>query len=213
MRRTRGAERPAPEGRTEPNVQQAVPFVGNAIWVTTQRLSDPATFSIAPLEPEDWPAVRAISLEGIASGRATFETEAPPWDKWNASHRPTPRLKATEGGRVVGWAALGPVSRRPAYAGVAEVSIYVCGASQGRGVGTRLPSALVEASESAGIWSLQAGIFAVNAASISLHTRCGFRTVGIRERIGQLRGAWQDVVLMERRSARVGIASHDHPPA
>jgi L-amino acid N-acyltransferase YncA len=167
---------------------------------------NPVSFSIASLEPEDWPSVRSIYLEGIASGRATFETEAPSWDVWNASHRSAPRLKVSDGSRVIGWAALGPVSRRPAYAGVAEVSIYVSADSQGHGVGTRLLTALVSSSEDAGIWSLQAGIFAITAPSIALHERCGFRIVGIRERIGQLHGTWQDIVLMERRSLRVGLA-------
>lgn len=168
-------------------------------------MNEPPPLSIAPLEPEDWPSVRSIYLEGIASGRATFETDAPPWEVWNASHRATPRRKACLGSRIVGWAALGPTSRRSAYKGVAEVSIYVTADAQGRGVGTRLLSALVSASEDDGIWSLQAGIFAINTASIALHSRCGFRTVGIRERIGQLQGVWQDVVLMERRSPRVGV--------
>jgi L-amino acid N-acyltransferase YncA len=170
-------------------------------------LKGQALISIAPLGPEDWPSVRSIYLEGIASGQATFETEAPPWEAWNKAHRPDPRLKALDRDRTVGWAALGPVSRRLAYAGVAEVSIYVSTDSQGRGVGTKLLSALVSASEDAGIWSLQAGIFLINAPSVALHSRCGFRTVGIRERIGQLHGKWQDVVLMERRSPRVGVAS------
>jgi phosphinothricin acetyltransferase len=152
----------------------------------------------------DWPGVAEIYREGIATGRATFETDLPSWDVWDQAHLPHSRLVAAEGGRVLGWAALSPVSRRAVYAGVAEVSIYVAGASQGRGLGRALLEALIEASEQAGIWTLQAGIFAINTASIALHRRLGFRQVGIRERIGQLQGVWHDVALMERRSRSVG---------
>ena len=108
-------------------------------------------------------------------------------------------------GEVVGWAVLSPVSRRKVYSGVAEVSVYVGSRIRGRGIGKALLRALIEASESSGLWTLQAGIFAINQASISLHERCGFRVVGLRERIGQLHGVWHDVVLMERRSTKVGL--------
>lgn len=159
-------------------------------------------FSIDSLEPSDWPFVRSIYLEGIASGQATFETEAPSWQDWNESHLPRPRLKAVGETGIAGWAALSPVSRRAAYSGVAEVSIYVTERSRGQGIGKALLSELVRASEESGLWTLQAGIFAVNAPSIALHAACGFRVVGTRERLGRLAGVWHDVVLMERRSAR-----------
>ena len=158
---------------------------------------------ITSVEPGDWDSIRAIYLEGIATGLATFETEAPAWAAWDESHLRRPRLKAVEGERIIGWAALSPVSRRAVYGGVAELSIFVAAGWRGQGVGKALLSALVSASEETGIWTLQAGIIAENAASIALHRACGFREVGIRERIGRLAGAWRDVVLMERRSLRV----------
>jgi len=156
------------------------------------------------LEPADWDSVRAIYAQGIATRLATFETEVPSWEAWDEAHLRHPRLKATDESGVVGWAVLSPVSRRAAYSGVAEVSIYVAEASRGRGVGKVLLSALVRSSEEFGIWTLQAGIFAENTPSLALHGACGFREVGIRERIGRLDGVWRDVVLMERRSPRVG---------
>ena len=150
---------------------------------------------------EDWPAVRSIYLEGIATGNATFEKIAPEWERWNEGHLPACRLVARARDEVVGWAALSPVSRRPVYAGVAEVSVYISARARGQGVGTALLSRLVEDSEQAGIWTLQAGIFPENTASIQLHQRAGFRMVGIRERLGSMDGRWRDVVLLERRSA------------
>lgn len=162
------------------------------------------TIEFRPLKQDDWPTVRAIYLEGIATGQATFQTEAPAWEAWDAGHVRQCRIVATEAGASVGWAALSPVSSRACYAGVAEVSIYVAAAARGRGVGRRLLDALVAESERAGFWTLQAGIFPENAASLALHARCGFRIVGRRERIGQLHGRWRDVLLLERRSAVVG---------
>ena len=156
------------------------------------------------LSPGDWDDVRRIYLEGIADGNATFETEAPSWEKWDASHRPAPRLVARESSSTVGWAALSSVSSREAYRGVAEVSVYVAAAARGRGVGRALLSELVRRSEDSGVWTLQAGIFPENAASLALHRACGFRTVGRRERLGRLVGVWRDVMLLERRSDRVG---------
>ena len=156
--------------------------------------------SIDPLEPSDWPSVRSIYIEGIASGQATFETVAPSWEDWNESHLTRPRLKAVAETGIAGWAALSPVSPRAAYSGVAEVSIYVAEGSRGRGIGKALLSELVRSSEESGLWTLQAGIMAVNAPSIALHAACGFRVVGNRERLGRLGGVWHDVVLMERRS-------------
>ncbi|HEX8118939.1 MAG TPA: GNAT family N-acetyltransferase [Pyrinomonadaceae bacterium] len=156
--------------------------------------------------PAHWPGVRAVYEEGLATGDATFETEAPVWERWDASHLRACRLVAlAEGGRVAGWAALSPVSARKVYAGVAEVSVYVGEKFRGLGVGRALLEALVRESESEGIWTLQAGIFSENAASVSLHESCGFRTVGRRERVGKLKGRWRDTVLLERRSQTVGV--------
>ena len=156
--------------------------------------------AVRPMRPDDWPAVRRIYAEGIATGLATFETAAPDWPAWNASHLEACRLVATGDGGLAGWAALSPVSDRCVYAGVAEVSVYVGEASRGQGVGRVLLDALVAASERHGLWTLQAGIFPENMASVALHERCGFRVVGRRERLGRLGGAWRDVLLLERRS-------------
>jgi phosphinothricin acetyltransferase len=156
---------------------------------------------LAALTAADWPAVREIYREGIATGNATFETEPPEWPQWDAKHLPHSRLVARTGGGVVGWAALSPVSARPVYRGVAEVSLYVAEAARGQGVGRTLLAALVAESARHGIWTLQAGIFPENAASIALHRRAGFRVVGTRERIGQMAdGRWRDTVLVERRA-------------
>jgi phosphinothricin acetyltransferase len=167
-------------------------------------MSRPDT-TVRAMHADDWPSVSRIYAEGIATGTATFETAVPAWERWDASHLSVARLVAVREGEVAAWAALTPVSGRCVYAGVAEVSVYVGAAARGIGIGKRLLDALVEASEAAGIWTLQSGIFASNAASIALHASCGFRVVGVRERIGALRGEWLDVVLMERRSATVGV--------
>ncbi len=161
--------------------------------------------SVDNMKEEDWPAIRSIYVEGIATGDATFETGAPEWEEWDQAHLPGCRLVARSGGEVVGWAALSSVSGRCVYSGVAEVSVYVASAARGRGVGKALLEALVEASERAGIWTLQAGMFPENSISIALHKSCGFREVGRRERLGQLHGVWRDVVLLERRSKTVGV--------
>jgi phosphinothricin acetyltransferase len=159
--------------------------------------------TIEPMTAAHWPAVRAIYEQGIASGDATFETAAPGWEAWDAGRLHGHRLVATLGGLVAGWAALSPVSERRAYAGVAEASVYVASSAAGRGVGRALLGRLVAGAEAAGIWTVQAGIFPENAASLALHRRCGFRTVGVRERLGKLDGRWRDVVLLERRSPLV----------
>ena len=156
------------------------------------------------LSVEDWPAVRAIFADGIATRNATFETEPPSWDDWNAAHLREHRLAARDASGLVGWAALTPYSSRPAYAGVAEVSIYVAAGRHRRGVGSALLGELVARTEAAGIWTLQAGIFPENVASLRLHSAHGFRVVGVRERIGRLDGDWRDVTLLERRSREVG---------
>ncbi|MFN2596859.1 MAG: N-acetyltransferase family protein [Pyrinomonadaceae bacterium] len=159
---------------------------------------------IEEMRPEDWGRVRAIYLEGIATGDATLETDAPAWEAWDASHLKSCRLVARAGGEIVGWAALSPVSSRCVYGGVGEVSVYVAESARGKGVGRGLLAALVEESERSGLWTLQAGVLAENAASIRLHERCGFRVVGTRQRLGKLKGVWRDVVLLERRSEMVG---------
>jgi len=161
--------------------------------------------SIERMQPEHWPAVRAIYLEGIATGNATFEQTAPDWEKWDEGHLPGARIVArTDDRDVLGWAALSVVSSRCVYAGVAEVSIYVAQHARGLGVGRKLLARLIADSETAGIWTLQAGIFPENVASIALHRGAGFRVVGHRERLGQMNGQWRDVVLMERRSSAAG---------
>jgi phosphinothricin acetyltransferase len=159
---------------------------------------------VEPMSPADWEAVRAIYQEGITSGQATFEVEAPPWEQWDAGHHAFGRLVARAGGRVVGWAALSPVSRRRCYAGVAEVSVYVAAAHRGRGVGRRLLQAVIAESERHGVWTLQGGTFAENAASLRLQEACGFRVLGRRERIARHHGVWRDTILTERRSPVVG---------
>ncbi len=156
--------------------------------------------SIEEMKDEHWPTVRAIYQEGIAGANATFETQAPEWEEWDRTHLHEGRLVAKMDGAVVGWAALSPVSSRPGYAGVAEVSIYVATSAREKGIGKALLQALIEVSERAGLWTLQGGIFPENEASIALHRSCGFREVGLRERIGRLHGVWKDVVLMERRA-------------
>ena len=158
-------------------------------------------YIIEALNPDDWDEVRGIYLEGIATGNATFETTAPSWEEWNASHLPHSRLVTRTNNEVAGWAALSPVSRRAVYAGVAEVSIYVKSALRGKGIGRGLLAELIVESEAHGIWTLQAGIFPENEQSLILHKQAGFREIGRRERIGHLNGTWRDVILLERRSS------------
>lgn len=153
----------------------------------------------------DWEGVRAVYVEGLATGQATFETEAPGWERWDAAHLSFARLVARAGERIEGWAALSPVSSRRVYAGVAEVSVYVGREARGRGLGRSLLAALIEESERHGVWTLQASIFPENAASVALHEALGFRVVGRRERVAKLDGRWRDTVLFERRSTVVGV--------
>lgn len=157
------------------------------------------------MTPTDWPAIHRIYEDGIATGTATLETDAPSWMSWDDSHLDSCRMVAEDDGEVVAWAALTPVSGRCAYGGVAELSIYVAEDARGKHLGTKLLEALVDESEDAGFWTLQAQIFEKNAASIHIHENVGFRTVGVRERIGKIKGEWQNVVLMERRSETVGV--------
>jgi L-amino acid N-acyltransferase YncA len=158
---------------------------------------------VRDLRPEDWPAVRAIYEDGIRSGNATFETETPSWEAWDAAHT-DPRLVAEHDGAVVGWAALSSYSSRCCYRGVGEVSVYVGEAARGAGVGRLLLEQLVERSERDGYWTLTAGVFPENEASLHLHRACGFREIGVHERLGELDGVWRDVVWLERRSTVVG---------
>ena len=167
-------------------------------------------YDLYKMTTDDWEQVRSIYLEGIDTGNATFESEAPDWDRWTSSHIQECRLVAKAGQTVLGWAALSPVSGRCVYSGVAEVSVYVAHKFQGLGIGGRLLAALIKASEEKGIWTLEAGIFPENMDSIRLHQRSGFREVGRREKFSKMtygphKGIWRDVVLMERRSKSVGI--------
>lgn len=155
--------------------------------------------------PEDWGRVAAIYREGIATGNATFETDVPAYEQWAPRHVAGCSIVACDGAVVAGWGALSPYSVRRVYAGVAEASVYVGESYRGKGLGTRLLSHLIERSEAKGFWTLQAVIFPENRASIALCKRLGFREVGARRRLGRANGAWRDVVLLERRSDRVGI--------
>jgi L-amino acid N-acyltransferase YncA len=147
----------------------------------------------------DYELVAAIFGEGIATGQATFETEVPDWEEWDARHLPGHRLVAELDGEVVGWCAVVPYSNRPVYAGVVEESVYVTDRARGRGVGRALLVELIASARAGGLWTLQAGVFPENEASLALHRSLGFRDVGVRERIGRLGGEWRDVVLLELR--------------
>lgn len=160
--------------------------------------------TVDEMRPGHWDDVARIYAEGIATGQATFETTTPSWEAWDAAHLAAGRLVALEGGEIVGWAALARVSSREVYEGVAEVSVYVRDAHRGKGIGSLLLGRLIEESERQGIWTLQAGVFPENTASVRLHRNLGFRDVGLRERIGRLHGRWRDVLLLERRSGVAG---------
>jgi L-amino acid N-acyltransferase YncA len=155
---------------------------------------------VRDLRPEDWPQVASIYEDGIRTGNATFESGVPSWEDWDAGHMEH-RLVAELDGEVAGCAALSATSDRCCYRGVAENSVYVAAWARGRGVGRTLLEELIARSEAAGIWTLQAGIFPENQASLRLHLVCGFRLVGVRERLGEIGGRWRDVLLLERRSA------------
>lgn len=154
---------------------------------------------VRPLHRGDYPTAAAIFAEGIATGLATFETQVPTWEEWDATHLPEHRLVAEHDGGVVGWVAVVPYSRRAIYRGVGEESVYVAARARGQGVGRALLTGVIESARDGGLWTLQAGIFPDNIASLELHRRLGFRVVGVRERIGQLDGVWRDVVLLELR--------------
>jgi len=159
---------------------------------------------IVPMTHEHWPTVQEIYRAGIASGNATFETEVPEWEQWDAKHLEFARLVALVDGAVKGWAALSPVSIRRVYRGVAENSVYVAPDAQGLGLGRLLLDRLINESETNGVWTLQNSIFPENVASLKLHRSFGFREVGRRERIAQLDGVWRDTIFMERRSTVAG---------
>ncbi|NOT77187.1 MAG: N-acetyltransferase [Cyclobacteriaceae bacterium] len=164
------------------------------------------TMKIISMQPEHWDQVKTIYEQGIATGHATFQTSAPEWDEWNESHLAKGRLIAIdENSNVLGWAALTPVSGRCVYAGVAEVSVYLSESARGKGIGKTLLAELIGTSERDGFWTLQAGVLRENISSIKIHEACGFHIVGVRERLGQLKGTWRDVVLLERRSLVVGV--------
>ena len=156
------------------------------------------------MQAKDWQTVSKIYEEGIATGFATFETSTPSYESWDSAHMASCRLVAIENEKVLGWAALSPVSNRCVYGGVAEVSVYVGQKSRGKGVGQLLINALINESETEGLWTLQSGIFPENEGSIELHKKVGFRYIGKRERVGKLDGEWKDNLLFERRSKTVG---------
>ena len=162
------------------------------------------------MKPEDWPQVRAIFLEGMATGNSTFETNAPDWENWDSAHLSEHRLVIREGDSILAWAALSPVSSRCVYQGVAELSLYVAAGHRGKGIGSALLKAIINLTEKAGLWTLQGGIFPENTPSLRLVRKHGFKEIGRRERIGKmtygdLAGTWRDVILVERRSSVTGI--------
>jgi phosphinothricin acetyltransferase len=159
--------------------------------------------AIGDLRPEHWPEVARIYADGIATGNATFETEVPSWERWDASHLGEHRFVALREGAVLGWAAVSPVSERCVYGGVVENSVYIDEATRGLGIGRLLLERLIASTEQAGIWTIQTGIFPENEGSLRLHERVGFEVVGRRKRLGKLHGVWRDVLLLERRSSVV----------
>lgn len=162
------------------------------------------TISIRPMDATDWPTVSRIYEDGIATGFATFETSIPTYESWDAAHMTSCRLIAIEDEKILGWAALSPVSSRCVYGGIGEVSVYIGKESRGKGAGRLLLNALIKESEAEGLWTIQSGIFPENKGSIELHKKVGFRYIGKRERVGKLDGEWKDNLLFERRSETVG---------
>lgn len=158
---------------------------------------------IEPMTDGHADAVLGIYQSGIDEGNATFETHVPAWETFSAARLPDHRFVATDGGLVLGWTAVAPVSARRVYAGVAEHSLYVGAVARGRGIGRELLEALISSTESAGIWTIQSSIFPENIASLRLHRSAGFREIGMRERIAQHHGRWRDVILIERRSRAI----------
>jgi len=160
---------------------------------------------IQRLTQQDYPAVKRIYEQGLATGNSTFQTSAPEWEEWDSSHLATCRIVGMKDNEVIGWAALTPVSGRCVYAGVAEVSVYVDQSFRGKGFGTTLLEALIRESEKNNVWTLQAGIFPENTSSIRIHEALGFRQIGYREKIGKLNGVWRNTLLLERRSTVIGV--------
>ena len=160
---------------------------------------------IGPMRPDDWHLVERILAEGIATGDSTFETTTPSWERWDADHLDDLRLVAREGGHVLGWAAASRVSVRDVYEGVVECSVYVGEDARGRGVGEMLLPALIEAADAADVWTIEAIVFVENEASAKMVRDAGFRLVGRRERLGQVRGEWRDVFLFEHRRPESGL--------
>jgi len=181
---------------------QKVPLSRNLLNLISKRY---IMIQIQPMLPDHWEDVKRIYEEGIATGNATFQTFAPGWEEWNSSHLQSCRLIAANDNRILGWAALTPVSGRCVYAGVAEVSVYVSADSRGKGIGKNLLHSLINESEQNNLWTLQAGIFPENIGSIKIHEVCGFRVIGRREKIGKMNGKWRDTILLERRSNIVGV--------
>lgn len=161
--------------------------------------------TVRSMNPSDWKEVSRIYSEGIATGIATFETQAPTYAQWDKAHTEHCRLIAEQDGEIMGWAALSPVSSRCVYGGVGEVSVYISNKSRGKGVGKLLMEHLIKESEKAGYWTIQSGIFPENTASIKLHEKVGFRYIGKRERVGKIHGVWKDNLLFEKRSDKIGI--------
>jgi phosphinothricin acetyltransferase len=159
---------------------------------------------LRPFKQEDWTSVAEIYRQGIETGNATFQKEVPNWESWDSGHLKTCRIVAFIDNEIIGWAALTPVSGRCVYAGVAEVSVYVASKNKGQKIGTKLLESLIAESESEGLWTLQAGIFPENIASLKIHENLGFRKVGFREKIGKMNNIWRDTILLERRSKIVG---------
>lgn len=161
---------------------------------------------IEPLLPEHWEAVKMIYENGIATGNATFQTAAPAsWSEWDKGHLRHSRFIAVADGKVVGWVALSPTSARECYKGVCELSVYVDNDYRGKGIGNLLMKAVIESSETAGVWTLYSSTFPENKASITLQGKFGFREIGYREKIAQQNGVWRNTVLLERRSKVVGV--------
>ena len=170
----------------------------------TTALINGIDYTIGEMYASDWDAVRDVYIEGIDTGNATIETQAPEWDVWNKRHLSHCRFVARAADAIIGWVALSHVSSRAAYNGVTEVSVYVAERARAQGVGTALLEAVITASEAHGIWTIQAGVFPENEPSLALHKKLGFRVIGTRQRLGKLNGQWRDVVLLERRSTVVG---------
>ena len=168
-------------------------------------MSNNSPILIRKMRAEDWQQVSNIYQEGIDTRNATFQQEMPTWAEWDGGHLKSCRLVAEVSHQIAGWAALSAVSKRPVYSGVAEVSVYIANAYRGQGVGTILLEKLITASENENFWTLQAGIFPENTASLKIHGKLGFRRIGYREKIGEMNGIWRDTILLERRSLIIGV--------